>query len=210
MTIAVGMPTTTIATSIESIATSTNGDLCSLLNDGIQFGTIYADPPWPERGGGRIKRGADRHYSLMKVIDIVAMGEVVQQISKPSSHLYLWVTNNFLPDGLEVMKAWGFRYVTMITWMKAGNGGTGQYYQGLTEHVLFGLRGKHRGYRKLTNGKKARGRTGFMEPRPGRHSQKPDLPYRWAREVSYGPYLDLFGIGERPGWAVWGNQIWRK
>lgn len=98
----------------------------------------------------------------------------------------------------------------MITWLKEGNAGTGQYYQGLTEHVLFGVRGKHRGYRKRRNGKKAMGRTGFLEPRPGRHSKKPDLPYRRAREVSYGPYLEMFSIGERPGWTVWGNQIWKK
>ena len=108
------------------------------------------------------------------------------------------------------MKAWGFRYVTMITWMKAGNGGTGQHYRGLTEHVLFGVRGKHRGYRKLRNGKKAMGKTGFLEPRPGRHSKKPDYPYEWAGKVSYGPYLEMFGIGERPGWTVWGNGVWKK
>jgi len=98
----------------------------------------------------------------------------------------------------------------MITWLKDGNPGTGQFYQGLTEHVLFGVRGKHRGYRKLRNGKKAMGRTGFLERRPGRHSKKPDYPYEWARKVSYGPYLEMFGIGQRPGWTVWGNQIWKK
>jgi N6-adenosine-specific RNA methylase IME4 len=54
------------------------------------------------------------------------------------------------------------------------------------------------------------GKTGFLEPRPGRHSKKPGHPYEWARKVSYGPYLEMFGIGQRPGWTVWGNQIWKK
>jgi N6-adenosine-specific RNA methylase IME4 len=76
--------------------------------------------------------------------------------------------------------------------------------------VLFGLRGGHRGYRALRNGKKARGLTGFfVEPR-GQHSEKPAIVYQWARQVSYGPYLELFGIGERPGWTVWGNGVWKK
>lgn len=173
-----------------------------------RFGTIFADPPWPERGGGRIKRGADRHYPLMTVRSISAMGLEVRQLAKKRAHLYLWTTNNFLRDALDVMEAWGFRYVTTITWLKTGNGGLGQYYQGMTEHVLFGVRGMHLEYRRLRSGKKARGLTGFVAPRQ-RHSKKPDIPYDWARQVSYGPYLELFGIGDRPGWTVWGNGIWR-
>ena len=74
------------------------------------------DPPWPERGGGKIKRGADRHYPLMSIKDIIALP--VGKIADDNAHMYLWVTNNFLKDGLDCMEAWGFRYVTMITWMK--------------------------------------------------------------------------------------------
>ena len=183
-------------------------DLSDLLLAKKRFGTLFADPPWPERGSGRIKRGADRHYPLMKIADIVAMGGIVQQLAKPNSHLYLWATNNHLPDALDVMKAWGFRYVTMITWMKDGVPGLGQYYRGVTEQILFGVRGKP-GYRITRDGKRAQARTGFVAPR-GRHSEKPTLPYQWARRVSPGPYWELFGIGQRPGWKVWGNQIWRK
>lgn len=62
---------------------------------------------------GKIKRGADRHYSLMKDIDIINLS--VKDISAEDSHLYLWVTNNFLPIGLKVMKSWGFKYKTAIT-----------------------------------------------------------------------------------------------
>ena len=153
------------------IMLSTTTELSDLLQAGVRDGTIFADPPWREQGGGRIKRGADRHYPLMKVIDIIAMAPAVRQLSKPSSHLYLWCTNNYLRSALLVMWASGFEYRTTITWLKDGNPGTGQYFQGLTEFVLFGVRGKHRGYRKLRNGKKAMGRTGFLEPRPGRHSK---------------------------------------
>ena len=95
------------------------------------FRTIYADPPWAEQGSGQSKRGADKHYPLMKTQDIVAMEVEVDRVAQETAHLYLWVTNNFLQDGLKVMEAWGFRYITLITWMKDRKG-LGQYYRGIT------------------------------------------------------------------------------
>ena len=166
------------------------------------YGTILADPPWMERGGGQIKRGADRHYPLMHTRDIKALP--VQSVALPDSHLYLWVTNNFLPDGLEVMAAWGFRYVTMITWAKDRQG-LGQYYRGMTEHVLFGVRGQP-GYRTLPDGRRAQGTTLITAPR-GRHSAKPDQLRYMIERVSHGPYLEMFARSNVQGWNVWGNQI---
>ena len=85
------------------------------------YKTIYADPPWEESGGGVIKRGADKHYPLMHFTEIKVLP--VKELRHPAGcHLYLWVTNNFLDTGLEVMKSWGFRYVTTITWMKDKQG----------------------------------------------------------------------------------------
>ena len=78
--------------------------------------TIVADPPWPEQGGGKIRRGADRHYPLMTVREIEHLEFKIMPLrSEEGCHLYLWVTNNYLPAGLEVMKAWGFVYKTVIT-----------------------------------------------------------------------------------------------
>ena len=93
-----------------------------------KYQIIYADPPWFEAGGGQIKRGADRHYPLMKTQEIIDLN--VSSIVADNAHLYLWVTNNFLQDGLDVMKAWGFEYKTIITWMKDKTG-LGQYYRGI-------------------------------------------------------------------------------
>ena len=81
-----------------------------------KYKTIYADPPWMESGGGKIKRGADRHYPLMKTKDIIELP--IHNLAEDNCHLYLWVTNNFLIDGLEVMKSWGFTYKNKITWVK--------------------------------------------------------------------------------------------
>ena len=85
-----------------------------------KYKTIYTDPPWPEQGGGKIKRGADRHYPLMSVKEIMELP--VGELADPEGcHLYLWATNNYLPAAFECIKAWGFEYITIITrkWRKA-------------------------------------------------------------------------------------------
>lgn len=182
---------------------------------------LMVDPPWLEQGGGQIRRGANRHYPLMKTADIAALP--VSSWAAPNAHLYLWVTNNFLPDGLLVMKAWGFRYVTKIDWFKAMTEtdepdirtgdhmdallqiGLGQYFRGCTESCLFGVRGQLP-YRLLPDGKRAQGRTGFHAPR-GEHSVKPEKFRRMVELVSAGPYLELFARRPAEGWDVWGNEV---
>lgn len=162
-----------------------------------------ADPPWLERGSGKIKRGADRHYPLMKTRDICALP--VRDWMVADSHLYLWVTNNFLPDGLTVMSAWGYRYVTCITWMK-DRPGLGQYFRGITEHCLFGVRGRVP-YRLSADGGRLQGMTGFFDAPRGEHSAKPETMRRMIERVSPGPYLEMFARRPAVGWDVWGNEV---
>lgn len=169
---------------------------------GQKYKTILADPPWPERGGGRLKRGADRHYPLMTVAEIMAM-PVVTLADDEGCHLYLWATNNYLAAGFDVLKAWGFRYITNITWKK-DRFGIGQYYRGLTEHCLFGVRGRLP--YKITDGKRQQGVTGFDAPR-GRHSEKPEFQRQQIEKVSYAPRVELFARKTTTGWDVWGNEI---
>lgn len=166
------------------------------------YQTVMADPPWWEAGGGKIKRGADRHYPLMKTPDICALP--VSQWAAPDAHLYLWVTNNFLEDGLEAMKAWGFRYVTTITWMK-DRAGLGQYFRGITEHCLFGVRGRIP-YQLTDDGHRLQGTTGFFEAPRGEHSEKPAAMRRMVEKVSPGPRLEIFARMAAAGWDVWGNE----
>lgn len=207
-----------------------NADLfgrASTVDDGVAappraaYKTIYADPPWKEAGGGQIRRGANRHYPLMKTRDICALP--VRDWTAVDSHAYIWVTNNFLEDGLGVMAAWGYRYVTMISWFKSKDRhddiegecfcdaadadlqmGIGQYFRGCTEHCLFGVRGVLP-YRMLPSGKRAQGMTGFHAPRI-EHSAKPEKMRQMVERVSPGPYLELFARGPAPGWDVWGNE----
>lgn len=114
-------------------------------------------------------------------------------------------TNNFLLDALDVIKAWGFTYVTTITWMK-DRAGLGQYYRGMTEHCLFATTEKRLPYKIGDNGRRCQGVTGFVEPRR-EHSRKPDTMREMIECVSYAPRIELFARQEAPGWDVWGNEV---
>jgi N6-adenosine-specific RNA methylase IME4 len=178
-----------------------------------QYGTIISDIPWPEFGGGKIKRGADRHYPLMKLPEICALGPEVMKISLPDSHHWMWVTNNYLMKARDVIDAWGLTYITTITWRKLGRMGLGQYARGTTEHVLLCRRGCPP-YRTLPDGKRAQITTDFEvdgawfdSVRPdGVHSRKPPNVHEFAEKISPGPYLEMFARTARPGWDSWGNE----
>lgn len=168
------------------------------------FKTIVADPPWYEKGGGKIKRGADRHYDLMKTRDIIPLMQTVlfkHQPDPEGAHLYLWVTNNFLRDGLEVMDALGFRYVTKRTWAKP-RFGLGYYFRGQTEDCLFGVMGKLPPKSKSMTTLVGKGLV-----KRGRHSAKPQIFYDEIERVSPGPRLEIFARQPRDGWTVWGNEV---
>jgi site-specific DNA-methyltransferase (adenine-specific) len=167
-----------------------------------KYQIIYADPPWAEYGGGKIKRGADRHYPLMKTDDICKLNVP----SDDNSHLYLWVTNNKIPDGLRVMESWGFKYKTIITWTK-DRFGLGQYFRGNTEHCLFGVKG-NLPY-KIEDGKRQQGVTGFFAKRTI-HSAKPQEMRDLINKVSYRDgykRLEMFARQKTEGWDIWGNEL---
>jgi hypothetical protein len=115
---------------------------------------------------------------------------------------YSWVTNNFLLDGFEVCAAWGFRYVTMITWAK-DRVGLGQYFRGQTEHCLFAVRGSLP-YKLDADGGRLQGSTLLAAGRAA-HSRKPHAMYEVIERVSYGPMLEMFGRNERHAWDCWGS-----
>ena len=169
----------------------------------MRYKTIYADPPWLERGGGKIKRGADRHYPLMKTADIMAL-PVRDLIHPDGAHLYLWTTNNFLQDALQVVNAWGFQYVTTITWLK-DSVGLGQYYRGLTEHCIFARTPNGLPF-KTVDGKRQQGVTGFYAPKR-EHSRKPDEMREMIERVSYAPRIELFARERHEGWDAWGYDV---
>ncbi|GMO86162.1 MT-A70 family methyltransferase [Bradyrhizobium ottawaense] len=175
---------------------------------GRHFGTILADPPWQfQNKTGKIAPEHKRlaRYGTMTLADIEALP--VSNIAGDPAHLYLWVPNAMLPDGLRVMEAWGFKYKANIVWHKIRKDGgpdgrgVGFYFRNVTEMLLFGVRGKNA--RTLAPG---RTQVNFMATRKREHSRKPDEQYPIIEQCSPGPFFELFARGPRKGWAVWGNQ----
>jgi N6-adenosine-specific RNA methylase IME4 len=185
------------------------------------YHVLYLDPPWPEHGGGQVQRGADRHYPLMPVKDIqrLPFGEW----AAADAHCYCWLTNNYLEAGFAAVRGWGFRPVTLVTWVK-DRAGLGQYFRGRTEHCLFAVRGRLP-YRIAPDGKRAQGETVLFHPDPDveelpepaqlprafeatrtRHSAKPPEMRAFVELVSPGPYLECFARIAPAGWDVWGNE----
>lgn len=180
-----------------------------LLSLGLeQFSTILADPPW--RFSNRTGKMAPEHrrlsrYATMSNQEIMELP--VAQLARSRSHLYLWVPNALILEGLEVMKRWGFTYKTNIIWSKIRKDGgpdgrgVGFYFRNVTELVLFGVRGS---FRTLAPG---RSQVNIISTRKREHSRKPDELYPIIEKCSPGPYLELFARYPRSGWSHWGNQI---
>jgi N6-adenosine-specific RNA methylase IME4 len=175
---------------------------------GHRFRTIMADPPWRfQNATGKIapEHQRLRRYSTMMLTEIMALP--VAGIAQDTAHLYLWVPNALLPDGLSVLKAWGFDYKSNIVWHKvrkdggSDGRGVGFYFRNVTELVLFGVRGKSA--RTLAP---ARTQVNMIQTRKREHSRKPDEQYALIEDCSPGPYLELFSRGTRKGWATWGDQ----
>ena len=171
------------------------------------FQTVLADPPW--RFQNRTGKVAPEHrrldrYDTMTLDDICAMP--VADSAADNAHLYLWVPNALLPEGLGVMQAWGFRYVSNLVWAKRRKDGgpdgrgVGFYFRNVTELILFGVRGS---MRTLEPGRR---QVNMIETRKREHSRKPDEAYELIEACSPGPYLELFARYPREGWTVWGNE----
>ncbi len=175
---------------------------------GQSFATILADPPWQFQN--RTGKMAPEHkrlsrYSTMALDDILALP--VSQLTADTAHLYLWVPNALLLEGLRVLEAWGFKYKSNLVWHKVRKDGgpdgrgVGFYFRNTTELVLFGVRGKKA--RTLAPG---RSQVNIMRTMKREHSRKPDEMYDLVEACSPGPRLELFARGSRPGWTTWGNQ----
>lgn len=171
------------------------------------YGAILADPPW--QFTNRTGKMAPEHKRLSRY-STLTLGEIkeipVSASAADQSHLYLWVPNALLREGMEVMEAWGFEYKTNIIWHKVRKDGgpdgrgVGFYFRNTTEVILFGARG---GLRTLPPGRR---QVNIIRSHKREHSRKPDEQYQIIEACSPGPYLELFARGRRPGWSQWGNE----
>ena len=166
---------------------------------GARFATIVIDPPWDwgDEGDQDQLGRARPDYATMTKDQLLDLP--LPDLADDDCHLYMWITNRSLPKGFELMKRWGFRYVTAITWAKPSFG-MGNYFRGQTEHVLFGVKGSQPLKRKDVG-------TLFNAPRgPNGHSSKPAEFYDLVESCSPGPYLEMFSRSDRAGWKAWGEN----
>lgn len=175
---------------------------------GHKFSTILADPPWQFQN--RTGKMAPEHkrlnrYGTMVLDDILDLP--VEQLTADTAHLYLWVPNALLPEGLKVLEAWGFEYKSNLVWHKVRKDGgpdgrgVGFYFRNTTELILFGVKGKNA--RTLAPG---RSQVNIIRSMKREHSRKPDELYEIIEACSPAPRLEMFARGSRPGWSTWGNQ----
>lgn len=179
------------------------------------YSTIVADPPWPYESpdaitrsikkGGDLARGvAQTGYSLLSMEGLNALD--VESLADDAAHLYVWTTNAFMVEAHDLCRAWGFKPKTILTWTKTYQDDpervsmkTGYWFRGATEHVVFGVRGSLR----LATDEGVP--TGFLWPRIGAHSVKPDTFFDLVERVSPGPRVELFARAPRLGWDSWGK-----
>ena len=174
----------------------------------LQCGTLLADPPW--QFTNRTGKVAPEHkrlnrYGTMNLAEIMELP--VSKVCADKSHLYLWVPNALLKEGLCVMEAWGFTYKTNLVWHKVRKDGgpdgrgVGFYFRNTTELILFGVRGR------LRTRAPGRRQVNIVKTMKREHSRKPDELYELIEACSPGPFLELFARGQfSPKWHVWGNQ----
>jgi N6-adenosine-specific RNA methylase IME4 len=195
------------ATTVTASAESVGEELLRFAN-GMKFRTILADPPW--QFTNRTGKMAPEHrrlsrYQTLSLSDIKNLP--VAEITDDPAHLYLWVPNALLPEGLQVMQAWGFEYKTNIIWHKIRKDGgpdgrgVGFYFRNTTEIILFGVKGKNA--RTLPPGRR---QVNFIASRKREHSRKPDEQYDIIETCSWEPYLEMFSRGMRDKWHCWGNE----
>lgn len=182
----------------------------------MTFRTVLMDPPWPERGGGKITRGAQKHYELIgskaELLETVIMAEPWRELDRTSAHIYMWATDNYLTWALWLFEALGAKHHRCIPWIKHRMG-LGQYFRGCHELLLFGTFGKGMAAcRDQTRESPEACRTDYLvlpNRPPGKivHSAKPSQQYELIERRSQGAYLEMFARSERAGWTAWGNEV---
>ena len=165
-----------------------------------KYRLILADPAWKYnnvRTGGSMNSGAAHHYNTMSMSELFALD--IPSISEKDSVLFLWVTVPLLPEGIDLLKHWGFKYKTAIFWRKIMSLGMGFWFRGQVEVCLLGVRGKVKAFRSQ--------RINIIESKVRRHSQKPEEMYELIESLGIDSKIELFAREKRSGWDSWGDEL---
>jgi N6-adenosine-specific RNA methylase IME4 len=166
-----------------------------LIERGLKFGTVYADPPW-QYGNQATRAATDNHYPTMTVDQIATLP--VAEVVADNAHLHLWTTNAFLFESKQIMEAWGFTYKSAFVWVKPQMG-IGNYWRVSHEFLLLGVRGQC----PFAD----RGLMSWLHAERTRHSAKPEVVRKFVERASPGPRLEMFARVAVQGWTALGNQL---
>ena len=172
------------------------------------FGALLVDPPWKFKtysSKGLSERSAEHHYTTQSIEWLRSLP--VEALAARDCALFMWVVDSHLDVGIDLMRAWGFRYKTRaFVWVKTQKGdptkpkmGMGLWTRKESELCIMGTRGKPP---RLSKGV----RQVVMEPRR-ESSRKPDCVRGRVEALVGGPYLELFARTRWPGWTSWGNEV---
>ena len=165
-----------------------------------KYSVIYADPPWPVGSivMDKWESPIDDKYSTMTIDDIKALP--VKDLSHDKCSLFMWTTHTFLPEALEIIKEWGFKYSCCITWDKGG-GWTQFGFHKRTEFLLYAYKGG------INVNQYGNAIPTLITEKKTYHSKKPDSIRDLIRGKTPEPRLEMFARGEYEGWTVWGNEV---
>jgi N6-adenosine-specific RNA methylase IME4 len=172
------------------------------------YRTITADPPWimddimgKHRSNKNGTRRIDEDIHLLKYPQMTV--EDIASLKVPAekdAHCYIWTINRYVEQTYQIMRAWGFRPVQLLTWAKNPNGlGLGGAFSNTTEFILFGRRGSLKAKQRID--------TTWWNWKRGVHSKKPEAFQDIVEQVSHPPYLEMFARRYRMGWDVFGNEV---
>jgi N6-adenosine-specific RNA methylase IME4 len=168
------------------------------------FRLLLADPPWRFRTWNETNsaKSAAFHYALMTMDDLKALP--VKDIAAKDCALVMWATQAQLPDAVELMASWGFKYKTAGAWAKqSATGkkwafGTGYVMRCAAEFYLVGTRGSPKA--------RVRNVRNLIVAPVREHSRKPDQMHADLERLFDGPRLELFARQSREGWTTWGLE----
>lgn len=194
----------------------------------MRYPTVIMDPPWPyevwsaDTGHGR---SAEAHYATMTWRDIERLGPLLDAVTTPNAALALWVCPPSQDRAIEIVKSWGWRYITKLCcWVKLTSSGRsiftgmGHYTRANSEDLLLFVKHPTRAPVRLRHDVKqvvitleeelhGIGGTPTLLAPVGRHSAKPDEVQDAMERLFVGPYLEVFARRQRPNWRTIGNEI---
>lgn len=166
-----------------------------------KYSTIIVDPPWPDEFSqlGMNLNQTNGFYKAM-TIEQIRTFSVPAKIAADNCNLFLWTNHTYLPDALEIVKAWGFKYHILLTWDKI-SGRSLFGFNRRTEFVVYAYKGK------IAVSQRGQLIDTLFTEKLHEHSYRPEAFYLTLLSCTPAPRIDIFSKEQRAGFDQYENQI---